>query len=172
MAYNVEMLIPEEKIEARIRELAAEIERDYAGCEITFLVTLKGAVFFACELAKRISLPVFMEFVQTSSYAGTKSTGIITMKLDVSAEEIVGKHIIIIEDVIDTGRTLSKLKDLIQSKNPASLKVCSLVDKHECRVVPFEGDYIGFSIGNSFIVGCGLDVDQRFRNLPYIGIIR
>ena len=172
MADTIEVLIPEEKIDARIRELAEWINADYAGKSVTLLTTLKGACFFACELAKRLTVPVFMEYIQAASYEGKSSTGTITMKLDVPDAAVTGKHVIIIEDVIDTGRTLSAVKDLMQTRNPASLAVCSLLDKHECRVVPFEGDYIGFSIGNDFVVGYGLDWDQKYRNLPYIGIVR
>lgn len=172
MTDTIDILIPEEKVDARIRELAAEIDRDYAGKEVTLVCTLKGASFFACELAKRITIPVFMEFIQTASYAGKTSTGTITMKLDLPAESVAGKNIIIVEDVIDTGRTLSLVKEMMLKRGPASLKICSLLDKHECRVVPFEGDYIGFSIGNDFVVGYGLDWDQKYRNLPYIGIVR
>ena len=159
-------------INTRIRELAAQIDADYAGESVTLLCTLKGAVFFACELAKRITIPVFMEFIQTASYEGTQSTGTVSMKLDIPEEDVAGKHIIIIEDVIDTGRTLSVVREMMLKRNPASLKVCSLLDKHECRVVPFEGDYVGFTIGNEFVVGYGLDVDQKYRNLPYVGVIR
>ena len=172
MTDTIDVLLSEDVINARIRELAAQIDADYAGESVTLLCTLKGAVFFACELAKRITIPVFMDFIQTASYEGTKSTGKVSMKLDISAEEVFGKNIIIIEDVIDTGRTLSLVKDMILAKNPASVKVASLLDKHECRVVPFEGDYIGFPIGDEFVVGYGLDVDQKYRNLPYIGIIK
>ena len=172
MTDTIDILLSEDVINARIRELAAQIDADYAGESVTLLCTLKGAVFFACELAKRITIPVFMDFIQTASYEGTKSTGKVSMKLDISAEEVFGKNIIIIEDVIDTGRTLSLVKDMILAKNPASVKVASLLDKHECRVVPFEGDYIGFPIGDEFVVGYGLDVDQKYRNLPYIGVIR
>ena len=172
MTDTIDILLSEDVINARIRELAAQIDADYAGESVTLLCTLKGAVFFACELAKRITIPVFMDFIQTASYEGTKSTGKVSMKLDISAEEVFGKNIIIIEDVIDTGRTLSLVKDMILAKNPASVKVASLLDKHECRVVPFEGDYIGFPIGDEFVVGYGLDVDQKYRNLPYIGIIK
>lgn len=172
MTDTIDVLLSEDVINARIRELAAQIDADYAGESVTLLCTLKGAVFFACELAKRITIPVFMDFIQTASYEGTKSTGKVSMKLDISAEEVFGKNIIIIEDVIDTGRTLSLVKDMILAKNPASVKVASLLDKHECRVVPFEGDYIGFPIGDEFVVGYGLDVDQKYRNLPYIGVIR
>ena len=172
MADTIKVLIQEEQIDARIRELAKQIDADYAGKSVVLLTTLKGACFFACELAKRLTIPVFMEYIQAASYEGKSSTGTLTMKLDIPADAITGKHVIIIEDVIDTGRTLSAVKELIRSRSPASLAVCSLLDKHECRVVPFEGDYIGFSIGNDFVVGYGLDWDQKYRNLPYIGIVR
>ena len=172
MKDTIDVLLSEDVINTRIRELAAQIDADYAGESVTLLCTLKGAVFFACELAKRITIPVFMEFIQTASYEGTQSTGTVSMKLDIPEEDVAGKHIIIIEDVIDTGRTLSVVREMMLKRNPASLKVCSLLDKHECRVVPFEGDYIGFTIGNEFVVGYGLDVDQKYRNLPYVGVIR
>ncbi|MBO5118424.1 hypoxanthine phosphoribosyltransferase [Methanocorpusculum sp.] len=172
MKDTIDVLLSEDVINTRIRELAAQIDADYAGESVTLLCTLKGAVFFACELAKRITIPVFMEFIQTASYEGTQSTGTVSMKLDIPEEDVAGKHLIIIEDVIDTGRTLSVVKEMMLKRNPASLKVCSLLDKHECRVVPFEGDYVGFTIGNEFVVGYGLDVDQKYRNLPYVGVIR
>lgn len=172
MTDTIDVLLSEDVINVRIRELAAQIDADYAGKSVTLLCTLKGAVFFACELAKRITIPVFMEFIQTASYEGTQSTGTVSMKLDIPEEDVAGKHLIIIEDVIDTGRTLSVVKEMMLKRNPASLKVCSLLDKHECRVVPFEGDYVGFTIGNEFVVGYGLDVDQKYRNLPYVGVIR
>ena len=172
MTDTIDVLLSEDVINVRIRELAAQIDADYAGESVTLLCTLKGAVFFACELAKRITIPVFMEFIQTASYEGTQSTGTVSMKLDIPEEDVTGKHLIIIEDVIDTGRTLSVVKEMMLKRNPASLKVCTLLDKHECRVVPFEGDYVGFTIGNEFVVGYGLDVDQKYRNLPYVGVIR
>lgn len=172
MTDQIDVLLSEDVIDKRIRELAAQIDADYAGESVVLLCTLKGAVFFACELAKRITIPVFMEFIQTASYSGTQSTGEVSMKLDVPESAVSGKHVLIIEDVIDTGRTLSVVKEMMRKRNPASLKVCSLLDKHECRVVPFEGDYIGFTIGDDFVVGYGLDVDQKYRNLPYVGIVR
>lgn len=171
MSDQISVLIPEENINARIRELAAQIEKEYAGKELVFLVTLKGATFFGCELAKRINLPVYMEFIRVTSYVGTESSGVVTMNLDVNEAAVAGKHVIIVEDVIDTGRTLKTLKEVMQSRKPASLKICSLIDKHECRKVELEGDYIGFTIGNDFIVGYGLDYNQRYRNLPYIGVL-
>ncbi|HJJ36752.1 MAG TPA: hypoxanthine phosphoribosyltransferase [Methanocorpusculum sp.] len=170
MCAQFNVLLSEEQINTRIAELAAEIDRDYAGKEVVFLITLRGAVIFGCELAKRVKTPVYFEFIQTSSYVGTTSSGIIAMKIDVDKSAIEGKHVIIIEDIIDTGKTLKMVKGLIQGRNPASLKICSLLDKHECRKVELEGDYIGFEIGNDFIVGYGLDYDQKYRNLPYIGI--
>ncbi|HJJ54941.1 MAG TPA: hypoxanthine phosphoribosyltransferase, partial [Methanocorpusculum sp.] len=160
-------MLSEEQINSRIAELAAEIDRDYAGKEVVFLITLRGAVIFGCELAKRVKTPVYFEFIQTSSYVGTTSTGIITMKIDVDTSAIEGKHVIIIEDIIDTGKTLKMVKKLILDRKPASLKICTLIDKHECRKVELEGDYIGFTIGNDFIVGYGLDYNQKYRNLPY-----
>ncbi|MDE2522295.1 MAG: hypoxanthine phosphoribosyltransferase [Methanocorpusculum sp.] len=172
MADTIDVLIPEEQIDARIRELAKQIDADYAGKSVTLLTTLKGACFFSCELAKCLTIPVFMEYIQAASYEGTSSTGTVTMMLDVPDTAVAGKHVIIVEDIIDTGRTLAAVKDLMQTRNPASLAVCSLLDKHECRVVPFEGDYVGFTIGNDFVVGYGLDWDQKYRNLPYIGIVR
>lgn len=172
MSEKIDVLLSEDVVDARIKELAKQIDADYAGKSVTLLCTLKGAVFFASELAKRITVPVFMEFIQAKSYAGTSSTGNVLMKLDVDDEAIANKHIIIVEDVIDTGRTLSVVKEIMLKRNPASLKFCSLLDKPECRVVPFEGDYIGFTIGNDFVVGYGLDVDQKYRNLPYVGVIR
>jgi len=171
MTATIRPLLTQEKIESRIKELAAEISRDYAGKEVTFLVTLKGAVFFSCELAKNMTIPVYFEYIRAKSYAGTSSTGTVTLPVDVNPEDIANKHIIIIEDIIDSGRTLSHVVKIIQSRNPASLKVCALLDKKECRAVPFEGDYVGFTIENNFVVGYGLDVDQKFRNFPFIAIL-
>lgn len=171
MTASIRPFLNQDTIESRIKELAAEISRDYAGKEVTFLVTLKGAVFFSCELAKYMTIPVFFEYIRAKSYAGTTSTGTVTIPVDVEPEKIADKNIIIIEDVIDSGRTLSHVVEIMKSRNPASLKVCALLDKKECRVIPFEGDYIGFTIGNNFVVGYGLDVDQKFRNFPFIAIL-
>ncbi|MCQ2377346.1 MAG: hypoxanthine phosphoribosyltransferase [Methanocorpusculum sp.] len=169
---KIDLLLSEEEVLKRIRELGAEIEKDYADREITFVITLKGAVFFACELAKRISRPVIFEFVRMSSYSGTKSTGTVNMLLDVEPEKIAGRDVIIIEDVIETGLTMQELKDHIQAMRPASLTVCTFVDKHECRTVPFEAEYVGFTLGREFLLGWGFDVDQMYRNLPYVGVVR
>ncbi|HJJ47368.1 MAG TPA: hypoxanthine phosphoribosyltransferase [Methanocorpusculum sp.] len=171
MAETIEVLLSQETVEKRICEIAAEIDRDFAGKSVTLLCTLKGAVFFTCELAKHLTIPTYIDFIQTVSYSGTTTTGTVFMKLDVEPEKIKGQNVIIIEDVIDTGITLTHVKKLIAEREPAVLKVCTLLDKHECRRVPFEGDYIGFAIGKQFVVGYGLDVDQRYRNLPYVGIL-
>ncbi|MDR3102477.1 MAG: hypoxanthine phosphoribosyltransferase [Methanocalculaceae archaeon] len=181
MAAIIDVLFSEKEIDVRIRELAKQIDADYAGREVTLLCTLKGACFFACELAKRLVVPVFMEYIQVASYEGMSSTGTITMKLDVPAEVIAGKHVIIIEDVIDTGRTLSRIKEMMLARNPATLAVCSLLGKRGRRAVPLMGElhasdigvhYIGFTIDNEFVVGYGLDWNQKYRNLPCIGIVR
>lgn len=171
-ADNIEVLISEAEIDEKIREMAKELDRDYFGKPVVFLCTLKGSVFFACELAKRVSFPVFMEFIRASSYFGMSSTGNVEMKIDVPLEAIEGKDVIVIEDIIDTGVTLTYIKEIMSARNPASLKFCSLLDKHECRKVPFEGDYVGFVIGDEFVVGYGLDWDEKYRNLPYVGVVR
>lgn len=170
MTDTIDVLIPEETVNARILELAREIDQDFAGSCVTLICVLKGSVFFTAELAKRITIPVFLEFIKVSSYEGMQS-GELSLQLDVTSS-IKGKNIIVIEDVIDTGKTLTKLRGMLAARNPASLKFCTLLDKHDCRVVPFEGDYVGFKIGNEFVVGYGLDFDQKYRNLPYIGILR
>lgn len=171
MSESISVLISEEQIQKRVKEIAAQINEEYAGKSVTLLCTLKGAVYFTCELSKHLKVPTFLEFIQASSYSGTESTGTITMKLDVKPEAVCGKHVIIVEDVIDTGVTLYHVKKLIAGRNPASLKVCTLLDKHDCRRVAFEGDYVGFTIGDEFVVGFGLDVDQRYRNLAYVGVL-
>jgi len=172
MTATIDILLSPNQIQSRIKELATELSREYAGKEVTFLVTLKGAIFFACDLAKYMTIPVFLEFIHAESYSGTNSSGNVIMSVDVAPEAIADKNVIIIEDVIDTGRTLSHLVKLMKSRNPKSLKVCALLDKKDCRVIPFEGEYIGFSIGNEFVIGYGLDVDGKFRNFPFIAILK
>jgi len=165
---NLKVLITEEKLNERIAEIADEMHKEYGDNEITFICILKGSIFFTVELAKRIPNNINFEFIRVSSYHGTDSTGVIEMKVDLQGD-IKGKDVIVIEDLIDTGRTLSYLKEYLKSKEPNSLKICSLLDKKERRVVPMEADYVGFDIPDKFVVGYGLDVDEKFRNLPYIG---
>ena len=171
MKDQIDVMISEEKVNARILELARQINTDYAGKELHLVIILKGSIFFACELAKRITVPVTMDFMSVSSYGdGMVSAGKITVKKELD-EEIEGKEVLIVEDIIDSGNTLYHLKKLLLARNPASLKIITLLDKPEQRVVEIEPDYCGFIIPDKFVVGYGLDYAQRYRNLPYIGVI-
>ena len=135
------------------------------------ICTLKGACFFACELAKRITVPVALDFMSVSSYGnGSVSSGKIIMKKDLE-ESIVGKNVIVVEDIVDTGRTLSYLMDNLKQRGPKSLKLCAMLDKPDRRVVDIKADYTGFEIPDLFVIGYGLDYAQRYRNLPYIGVL-
>lgn len=167
---EIKVLIPEEQINRRLDELAKQIMGDYKGKDIVFLCILKGSIFFTVELAKRIKNNVQFEFIEISSYEGHESTGKIKLNKDIS-QSIEGKEIIIIEDIVDTGRTLSFLKEYLLEKNPASLKICTLLDKPSRRIMPVDTDYVGFEIENKFVVGYGLDDDQNYRNLNYVGYI-
>lgn len=169
--FTVRELIPQEKVEARIKEMAAQISKDYEGKEVQLICILKGSVFFTCELAKYITVPVIIDFMQCSSYGGdTKSSGIVKLAKDLD-ESITGKHVIIIEDIIDSGRTLSHLVKLLGQRQPESMELCTLLDKPERRVVDVPVKYTGFEIPDEFVVGYGLDYDQELRNLPYIGVV-
>ncbi len=167
---KVSVLINEAKIENRIEELAKEIMRDYKEEDIVFVGVLKGAATFMIELAKKIKNNVEFEFIQLESYEGDKSTGRIKLKQDLTGK-IEGKNIIIIEDIIDTGRTLEYLREYIKKFNPNSTKICTLLSKPSRRIVELEVDYIGFSIPDEFVVGFGMDYNQKYRNLPYIAKI-
>lgn len=169
--HHVEVMLSEETVDERIREIAEQISRDYAGKNVHLICILKGSVYFTCELAKRITVPVTMDFMQCSSYgAATRSSGIVKIVKDLD-EPITDRHIIIIEDIIDSGRTLSHLRALLAQRKPASLKLCTLLDKPDRRVVDVNVEYIGFQIEDKFVVGYGLDYDQQYRNLPYIGVV-
>ena len=167
---KIKVLIDEEKINKRLDEIANQLMEEYKGKDLVFLCILKGSVFFTVELAKRIKNNIQFEFLEISSYEGHESTGKIKLNKDIT-DSIEGKEVIIIEDIIDTGRTLCFLKDYILQKNPASLKICALLDKPSRRVVSIEADYIGFTIENKFVIGYGLDDEQNYRNLNYIGYI-
>lgn len=171
MSETIRELISEEKVDKRIRELGEEISRDYAGKQIHLICVLKGGVFFMCELAKRITVPVSMDFMCVGSYGdGTKSSGVVRIAKDLD-EAIEGKEVLIVEDIIDSGNTLYYLMDVLQKRKPASLRLCTLLDKPERRVKDVKVDYTGFEIPDEFIVGYGLDYAQKYRNLPYIGIV-
>ena len=172
MSERIEEMISEEKVNARICELGAQISKDYAGEKVHRICILKGASFFACELAKRITIPVTIDFMSVSSYGGsTTSTGVVKIVKDLD-EPIADENVIVVEDIVDTGRTLSYLLDMLKDRGPKSLKLCALLDKPERRVVEIEADYKGFEVPDEFIVGYGLDYDQKYRNLPYIGIVK
>ncbi len=172
MGERIEVLVPEEEVNARIRALGEQISRDYAGKQIHLVCVLKGGSFFMCELAKRITVPVSLDFMSVSSYGGeTKSSGVVRIVKDLD-EPIQDKEVLIVEDIVDSGRTLSYLMEMLRDRKPKSLRLCTLLDKPDRRVVPVEVNYTGFQIPDAFVVGYGLDYDQRYRNLPYIGVVR
>ena len=169
MAEHINVLLSEEEINSRIAELGEQISRDYEGKEIFLICILKGASFFACELAKRITVPVNIDFMKVSSYGGgTVSSGQVSIKMDVS-ESIAGKDVLIVEDIIDSGNTLNLLPKILMERGPKSIRLCALLDKPDRREVDVKMNYVGFRIPDKFVVGYGLDYDQRYRNLPYIG---
>lgn len=171
MAEHVNVLMSEQEVDERIRQIGEQISGEYAGKEIHLICVLKGGTFFLCELAKHITVPVTLDFMCVSSYgAGTSSSGVVKIVKDLD-EPIEGKHVIVVEDIVDSGRTLSYLLEMLQDRKPASMKLCTLLDKPDRRVVDVHVDYTGFRIPDAFVVGYGLDYDQRYRNLPYIGVI-
>ena len=171
MTDKISVLISEKEVEERIKQLADQTTKDYAGREVHLICVLKGSIFFTCELAKRIPLPVTFDFMSVSSYGNqTESSGRVKIVKDLD-EPIDGKEVIVIEDIIDSGRTLSYLMDLLNARKPASLKLCTLLDKPDRRVTDVKVDYVGFEIPDKFVVGYGLDYAQKYRNLPYIGVI-
>lgn len=167
---KIKTLINEKSLERRIQELADKIEKDHKGKEIIFIGILKGSMPFMWELAKRVKNNVKFDFMEVSSYKGTESTGKLDIKKDISGN-IEGKDVIIIEDIIDTGLTLSYLKEYLSKKNPNSLKIATLLSKPSRREKELEVEYIGFKIEDEFVIGYGLDYNQDYRNLPYIGYI-
>ena len=171
MAEKISVLLSEEEVDKRIKEIGEMVSKDYEGKNIHLICVLKGGVFFMTELAKRITVPVSMDFMAISSYgADTKSSGIIKIVKDLD-ESITGKDVLVVEDIVDSGRTLSYLLDMLKDRKPNSLKLCTLLDKPDRRVIDVNVDYTGFSIPDEFVVGYGLDYAQKYRNLPYIGVV-
>lgn len=171
MADRITVMISEEDVDEKIRILGEQISNDYAGKSVHLVCILKGSIFFTCELAKRITVPVTMDFISCSSYGdSTSSSGVVKLVKDLD-ESIEGKDIIVIEDIIDTGRTLSYLLELLKTRKPASIALCTLLDKSDRRTHQVDVDYTGFQIPDEFVVGYGLDYAQKYRNLPYIGVI-
>ena len=168
---EITVLITEEEINKRIKEMGKEISKAYEGREIHLISILKGGVFFTCELAKRITVPVSVDFMSVSSYGSSKvSSGVVKIIKDLD-ETIEGKDVLVVEDIIDTGTTLSYLMEMLAQRRPASLALCTLMDKPERRLHEVKVDYTGFEVPDKFIVGYGLDYAQHYRNLPYIGVI-
>lgn len=166
------ILLSKEQIEARVKELGAEISRDYAGERLLMVGILRGAVVFFSELVKNVDLDVRFDFMVVSSYgSGSVTSGEVKIGKDLS-QPIEGKNVLIVEDIIDTGHTLKNLKRLLETRNPKSIKIASLLDKPSRREVEMEGDYIGFKVPNEFVVGYGLDYDEKYRNLPDIGVLK
>ena len=171
MSEKIRELISEEAVAKKIAEMGAQISKDYEGDSVYLLCILKGGVFFTTELAKHITVPVNIDFMSVSSYGGeTTSSGIVRIVKDLDTPT-EGKNVLIAEDIIDTGRTLAYLMEHLKQRKPKSLKLCTLLDKPERRVSDVKVDYTGFEIPDEFAVGYGLDYDQRYRNLPYVGVI-
>lgn len=171
MEQKIDVMIDEATVEARIAEIAQQLSKEYEGKTIHIIGVLKGSVFFMCELAKRLTVPVTMDFMSVSSYGNdTKSSGVVKMIKDLD-ESIEGRDVVLIEDIMDSGRTLSYLINILKERKPASFKVVTLLDKPDRRVVELEPNITGFVIPDRFVVGYGLDCAQKYRNLPYIGVI-
>lgn len=167
---DIKVLITEQEIASRTRELAEQIQKDYNNEEIVIVCILKGATFFAVELAKRIDSDTIIDFMKVSSYEGTESTGKINFTLDIS-EDITDKNVLIVEDIVDTGRTLAYVKKYLESKNPKNVKICTMLNKKERRVIDLNPEYVAFDIPDKFVIGYGLDYDEKYRNLPYVGYL-
>lgn len=171
MKENISVMISEDRVDHRIREISDQISKDYAGKRLKLICILKGSVFFTCELAKRITVPVTLDFMQVSSYgASTVSSGTVRILKDLD-EPIEGEDVIVVEDVIDSGNTLHYLLRILSERHPASLKLCTLLDKPSRREKQVKVDYTGFEIPDEFVVGYGLDYAQKYRNLPFVGIL-
>ena len=171
MHERIRVLLSEEEVDTRIQEVADQINRDYAGKEIHMICVLKGGFFFMCELAKRVTVPVSLDFMSISSYGDdTKSSGVVKIIKDLD-QPLEGKDVLVVEDIIDSGRTLSYLLEILEGRNPNSIRLCTLLDKPERRVKEVNVDYCCFNIPDEFVVGYGLDYAQKYRNLPYIGVV-
>lgn len=170
MRHSSKPLISEQALQERIAELAAEISRDYASRELVLAVVLKGAVMFAADLSRKLTIPTSLEFVRARSYQGTRSNR--SVRVTVFPEEsLAGKHVLIVEDILDTGYTTHFLLDRFRDAKPDSLALCTLLDKPSRRNVPVDAKYIGFSIDDRFVVGYGLDYEEKFRELPAVYVL-
>lgn len=171
MTGKVNVMLSEEQVNERIRELAEQISKEYEGRSVHLICILKGSVFFCCDLAKRLTVPVTLDFMSVSSYGSeTVSSGRVRILKDLD-ESIQGRDVIIVEDIIDSGNTLAYLKDLLGTRSPRSMEICTLLDKPDRRVTNVDVKYVGFVIPDEFVVGYGLDYDQYYRNLPFVGVV-
>lgn len=169
MNEEIKVLIEEERLIERVKEIAGQINKEYEGREVYLLCILKGSIYFTCELSKHLTVPVRLGFMSVSSYGDRMtSSGAVAIKTDTDLD-VKGAHVIVVEDIIDSGRTLSFLLNMLAKRNPASLKLCTLLDKPSRRVADVPVDYVGFEVPDKFVVGFGLDYAQKYRNLPYIG---
>ena len=168
-----EILVPEDALQARVRELGAAISRDYAGQDLLLLCILRGGVMFLSDLMRSLTIPHAIDFMALSSYgAGARaSSGQVRISLDVN-QNIQGRHVLVVKDIVDTGRTIAAVLDILATRHPASLKICALLDKSGRREVPVPIHYVGFDIPNKFVFGYGLDLDELFRNLPFVGVVK
>ena len=168
---HIRVLLSEEEVDRRIHEIGEELSKDYQGKQVHLVCVLKGGSFFMCELAKRITVPVSLDFMSVSSYGSeTKSSGVVKIVKDLD-DSIQDKDVVIVEDIVDSGRTLNYLIEMLRDRDPKSIRICTLLDKPERRVVDVKVNYTGFEIPDEFVVGYGLDYDQKYRNLPYIGVV-
>jgi hypoxanthine phosphoribosyltransferase len=165
------VLLDEAALQSRIKELGAQISADYKGKELLLVAILRGSIMFMGDLMKHITIDCAIDFMNVSSYAGKSSTGDVRVLLDLR-DSIEGKHVILVEDIVDTGLTLSHLTAILRTRKPASLELCSLLDKTMCRKTPIKAKYTGFEIPNEFVVGYGLDFNEKYRNLPYVGVFK
>ncbi len=171
--YLQEVLISSEQLQARIAELGAQISGDYAGKDLLLVCILKGGVLFLTDLMRQVTIPHSIDFMAVSSYGigGRESSGAVRILMDLESD-IVGRHVLLVEDIIDSGRTLDYITRVLRARNPGSLRVCTLLDKSARREVNVQLDYVGFEIADKFVFGYGLDLDEVYRNLPFVGTVR
>lgn len=167
----LKVLLSEQELRERIAQMGETLSKEYAGKNPLFVGILKGVVVFFADMIRAVAIPCEIDFMAVSSYSGTESTGSLKIKKDLGVD-IRGRHVVILEDILDTGLTLSRTVELLKEREPASLKICTLLDKPDRRTAPIQADYVGFTIPNEFVVGFGLDYNERYRNLPYVGILK
>jgi len=166
-----EVLVSEQEIQAKVAQLGQRISQNYAGEEILLIGLLRGAIVFVSDLMRAISIPVRLDFIGISSYGVSTESGAVRLVMDLETD-IAGRHVLVVEDIVDTGKTLSYLLENLKARQPASLRVCALLDKPERRTVPIDIDYVGFEIPDKFVVGYGLDFAEGYRNLPFVGVLK